>query len=642
MKEQLNSQSKLKFIRFCLYLLFFLLILKAFYFQVIKGEYYRLLSFNNFTRTILLPGRRGQILDKNGKLLCENRVSFTLMIDTSKEGKLDENIQNANRLLGLNLTRKDIDIALRRSPVKTLGLVVRDIPLEWVQKIEANKDIVPMFQVEMELRREYKEGKLFGHILGYVGLITESESKEMGIPILDPFQEVGKAGVEKSANSILMGKNGWKRIQVNSLGREVEDPRLKLPGIEEKQEPTAGKTIHLTVDYDLQNYITNSFGEESGSAVFMNPKTGEIYSYVSFPSIDPNIFSRSIKRQEWEEIVSDPSKPLINRPIQATYPAGSTFKPFIASVGLEEGDLDSGTTFSCSGVWEYGGNPFHCWAKGGHGNVDLITAIQNSCNIFFYKAGDKIGIDAISKWGRLYGFGGLTGIDLPNEKCGILPSREWKRSKNLGEWYNGETLPVAIGQGYLAVTPMQILSFYSTVANDGVRMKPHIVEGDPQVIIKVPLSLRTISILKEGLSRVVSSGTGRKAQVGGFEVCGKTGTAQIVKASAGKNTYSLDKEVRDHAWFAGFAPKNDPKVSFVIMVEHGGHGGDIAAQIAKVGLEYILLNKKPEEVKPPEIKPVQIGPEIPSEEQVQPKIEEQPQEEQNVTIDTSGEDDVPN
>jgi len=608
-----TKTSKIKFLRAVFLVILLVFAGRLVYMQLVKGEFYRALSFNNFTRTIILPGRRGMILDRNGATLCQNRVSFSLLIDMTREGKLEDNIDAARRILGLPLTRDDVKLALKRSPVITLGVIARDIPPSWVEKVEANSDSLSLFRVEMELRREYPFGKILGHSLGYVGLISQQESKEMNIPILDPFQEVGKSGVEKSSNPVLMGKNGWRRVQVNSLGREVEDPRLKLPGMETKEEPTAGKTIRLAVDIELQKIIVSAFGEETGSAVFMNPKTGEVLSYVSLPEIDPNIFSKTVKKEEWKALTEDPAKPLMNRPIQGAYPPGSSFKPFVATVGLEEGILEPGTVLSCGGVWEYGGNPFHCWAKGGHGGVDLLTAIQNSCNIFFFKAGDKIGIERISKWGKLFGFGTTTGIDLPNEKTGSLPSEEWKQKRNLGKWYKGETLPVAIGQGYLTVTPMQILSYYATLANGGVRIRPHLAEGPPEVMMRVPLSERTISVVKEGLERVVASGTGKAARIEGIKVCGKTGTAQVVKASQGKSTYSLEKDIRDHAWFAGFAPKDDPQVAFVIMVEHGGHGGDICARIAKIALEYVLLGKKPEEgtvVKIPE--PAGIAPEVPA------------------------------
>ncbi|HNQ77961.1 MAG TPA: penicillin-binding protein 2 [Acidobacteriota bacterium] len=640
MNPQDARTPKIRFLKVLLLLVLCVFAARLVHMQMIKGEFYRVLGFNNFTRTIILPGRRGMILDRKGVTLCQNRVSFSLLIDTTREGKLEDNIAAARTILSLPLTMEDVRTALRRSPVITLGVIARDIPPSWVEKVEANSDSLPMFRVEMELRREYPYGKILGHSLGYVGLISQKESKEMNIPILDPFQEVGKSGVEKSANPVLMGKNGWRRVQVNSLGREVEDPRLKLPGMEMKEEPTAGKTIHLAIDIELQKILVTAFGEETGSAVFMNPKTGEVLSYVSLPEIDPNIFSKTVKKEEWKALTEDPSKPLMNRPIQGTYPAGSSFKPFIATVGLEEGLLEPGTVLSCGGVWEYGGNPFHCWAKGGHGGVDLLTAIQNSCNIFFYKAGDRIGIEKISKWGSLFAFGGKTGIDLPNERTGTLPSEEWKKKRQLGPWYKGETLPVAIGQGYLTVTPVQILSFYATLANDGVRIRPHLVEGGPEVMMRVPLSQRTVSVVKEGLSRVVESGTGRAAKLDGIKVCAKTGTAQVVKASQGKSTYSLEKEIRDHAWFAGFAPMEDPQVAFVIMVEHGGHGGDICARIAKIGLEFVLQGKKPEEgtvVKIPE--PVPAAPEVPAqgEEPGQP----QEQEEQSVQqpIDPGGADD---
>ena len=586
-----------------LFVAFGLLFARLFYLQVMRGDFYRQLSENNYTRNIVLRSPRGMILDRNGAILCRNRVSFSLVLDTSRQGDLGATLLAMQRILGLCMTKDQVKAAQARSAVPSLAVIARDVPTSLVEKVEARQSEMPLLAVEMEARREYPYGALLGHSLGYVGLISPEESEKLHIAITDPFIEVGKSGVERAANALLMGKNGRRTAQVNSLGREVDNPSLRLPGVGVQEEPTPGKAVQLTLDVKLQTLLEAAFGEESGSALFMNPSTGEILAWVSMPEFDPNLFCGTISPAAWKALSEDPRHPLLNRPIQGAYPAGSSFKPFVALVGLEEGILTPSTVYSCPGSWNFGGNVFHCWAKAGHGAVDILTAIQNSCNVFFYKAANDIGIERIARWGAKFGLGKPTGVDIPGEGSGVLPSPEWKAAHHLGPWYPGETLPVGIGQGYLTVTPMQLLSFYSTLAEGGVRVRPHIVAGPPEVLERTDVSPSSIEIVKEGLWRVVQSGTGKACRIAGLDVCAKTGTAQVVVASSGKNTYSLEKELRDHAWFAGFAPRKDPQVAFVIMVEHGGHGGDIAAKIAKVGLEYLFFGKEPSAEQPPAAAP---------------------------------------
>lgn len=611
-----NLQPKVAFLTALLWVVAIGFGLRLFYLQVLKGSYYRQLSENNYTRTIVLRSPRGMLLDRNGEVLCRNRVSFALLLDTARGGSVDATIEALRRYLGMDITRGQVDAALRRSPVPSLAVLARDVPLDWLQKVEVHQQELKMIRVEMELRREYPLGKLAGHALGYVGLLSPEDAKRLNISDKDPFIEVGKAGVEKAANRFLMGANGIRTAQVNSMGREVEDPKLRLPGVGVRREPVPGQTVKLALDAKLQSILENAFGEETGSAVFMNPNTGDILAWVSVPEYDPNLFSGPVSLKDWKALSDDPLHPLLNRPIQGFYPPGSTFKPFVALVGLEEGLLSAGTTFYCPGYWDFGGNVFHCWSKGGHGNVDLLTAIQNSCNVFFYHAGDRVGIERLDKWGKAFGLGSLTGVDLPGEMSGILGSPEWKKKRGLGPWYPGETLPVSIGQGYLTVTPLQLLSFYSTLATGGTRVQPRLVPQDsPVVESTVAVSPGTLSLIKEGLSRVVEEGTGRQLKIPGLEICAKTGTAQVVKASSGKNTYSLDKAERDHAWLAGFAPRENPTVAFVVMVEHGGHGGDVGAKIAKAGLEYLFLGKVPEKPAAAPAEALPAGPQIPEEEE---------------------------
>jgi len=586
-------EAKVTFLKFATAVLFVLFGVRLFYLQVMQGATYRTLAENNYTRTIVMRSPRGIITDRNGLLLCRNRISFSLVLDTAKEGSLEKTIASMNRILGLSMTEAEVKAALKRSPVPSLAVLARDVPPDWLQKVETHPDELKMLRVETELRRDYPNGPLASHAVGYVGLLSEEEAAALQLRDPDPFIEVGKAGVEKTANAVLMGENGRRTAQVNAMGREVEDPRLRLPGVGVQKEPVPGKPVRLNLDLELQRILTEAFGEETGAAVFMNPFTGEILAWVSVPGFDPNLFSHTISAKDWQSLAEDPRHPLLNRPIQGSYPAGSTFKPFVALVGLEEGVLTPGTTFYCPGGWDYGGHTFHCWAKGGHGRVDLLTAIQNSCNVFFYHAGDRVGIERLAKWGALFGLGNRTGVDLPGEGSGILPSPAWKLSRNMGPWYPGETLPVSIGQGYLTVTPLQLLSFYATIATGGKRYQPRLLSGEPRLISSVEVSPSTLEVIREGLERVVTSGTGKACHIPGLTVCAKTGTAQVVEASAGKDTKLLDKTIRDHAWFAGFAPRENPQVAFVVLVEHGGHGGDVGARIARAGLEYLFFGKKP-------------------------------------------------
>jgi penicillin-binding protein 2 len=621
--------AKAVFLKVLVWGVFILFGLRLFYLQVLQGDYYRSLSENNYTRNIVLRSPRGMLLDRNGKVLCRNRVSFSLVMDSAKGGSVEDTIAAMRSILGFEITRAEVTAAFHRSPVGSLAVLARDVPPSWLQKIEAHQQELKMLRIEMELRREYPYGNRAGHALGYVGLMSPEDAKRLELKENDPFIEVGKAGVEKTANLRLMGKNGLRTAQVNSSGREVLDPKLRLPSVGLQEEPVPGKPLNLNLDIELQTILEQAFAGETGSAVFMNPNTGEILAWVSVPDYDPNLFSKSVSVEDWNALVNDPGHPLLNRPIQGAYPAGSTFKPFVALVGLEEGILTASTVFSCGGVWEYGGHAFHCHSKG-HGAVDMLSAIQNSCNIYFYHAGDRIGIQRLDRWGALFGLGQKTGVDLPGETSGLLGSPEWKKAHGMGPWYPGETLPVSIGQGYLTVTPLQLLSFYGTLATGGTRYRPRIASGPPELLSTVALSPESLGVIKEGLWRVVNGGgTGKACRIPGVDVCAKTGTAQVVEASSGKNTYTLEKGERDHAWFAGFAPRNNPTVAFVVMVEHGGHGGDVGAAIARAGLEYLFLGNNPTEVQGPPLPhaPVQAAPspQVPTDLPLEPPVpEEQP------------------
>ncbi len=584
-------ERKLKFLSFILWAIFLVFSVRLFYLQVIQGRYYELLSENNYSRSVVIRSPRGDLLDDRGRVLARNRVSFALVLNTAG-GKLTGKLAAIKRVLNMDFSPRGIQVASKRNAVPNLTVIARDVPVQTLEKVEANQEELPFLRIEMELRREYPFGELASHVLGYVGLISRREAQKIPAEERDPFTEVGKSGVEKMANAILSGRNGLRTIQVDSHGREVSDPRLVLPGVRKLRKPVPGKDISLTLDAGLQAVLEKAFGEEAGSAVFMNPQTGAILAWVSLPNFDPNLFSSGLKPAQWKSIMDDPKHPLLNRPIQGIYPPGSAFKPLVALAGLEEGLLSAGTTFFCPGYWIFGGRVWHCWTV--HGKVNLIVALQNSCNVFFYHAANLVGIENLDKWGALMGFGEKTGVGLPGERSGTLPSPAWKRARKLGNWVPGDTLPVGIGQGYLTVTPLQLLDFYAALASGGKRYRPSFVKQKPELIASVKLSPEALAVVKEGLWRVVNAGgTGVACAIPGLGVCAKTGTAQVVKASAGRNTMSLPKKERDHAWFAGFAPRDNAAVAFVVMVEHGGHGGGLAARIARKGLEYLYFGRAP-------------------------------------------------
>jgi len=591
LQQHPRFETKFRFLSFLIWLVFLVLVARLFYLQVIHGAYYKIMSENNYSRKVILRSPRGIIKDCHGVVIARNKPSFMVVLDTHARNQ-SAAFSEARALLGMDLKRNGAKTGSGGITGPGLAIVARNVPITVVERVEANRRLLEPLHVEMELLREYPFGKTASHAIGYVGFVSTKKSRDSAAELWDPFKLEGKSGIEKTANKVLTGINGFRSVQVDSHGREVTDPSLRIPYLGQKKEPVRGRSVTLTIDMKLQSILEKAFGGETGSAVFMNPKTGGILAWVSLPNLDPNLFSRGIDRKSWVEISRDPRHPLLNRPIQGAYPPGSTFKPFVALVGLHDGKLTKNTVFSCPGFWRFGKRVFHCWRV--HGAVNLESAIQNSCNVYFYHAADKIGINELSRLGKVVGFGAPTGVDLPGERSGVMPDPAWKRKQKLGPWVPGDTLPIGIGQGYLTVTPLQLLSFYSTLASGGLRYKPHLLQGPPELLSRIDVSPENLSVVTEGLWRVVNAGgTGGACAIPGLNVCAKTGTAQVIRASAGKNTMSLAKKVRDHAWFAGFAPRDDPKVAFVVMVEHGGHGGGIAARIARAGLEYLFSVQKP-------------------------------------------------
>ena len=575
-------QSRIPFIQVAAVLVFLFLLIGLWNLQLLKSKYYIELAEKNRIRSIPLVAPRGKILDRNGQILVDNQPSFTLIV-------LRENwplLENSLDLLakGLSLDKKFLESQFekyRHLPSYLPIPIKEDITIKDLSFIKAHRLELPALEEISLPRRFYREGKLAAHLLGYVGEISE---KQLGTPEFDyckPGDIVGKAGIERVYNQILTGIDGQKKVVVDSRGKDV--------ALLESIEPVAGNDLRLTIDLDIQRAAEKAFQERAGAAIALDPRSGEVLALASRPAFDPNSFASRISKKEWDDLINDPRNPMQNRAIQSRFPPGSVFKIFMTIAGLQEGILTSEYTDYCSGSTVMYGRSFHCWKKEGHGRVNLHQAIINSCNVFFYHLGQKLGIDKIAYYAQNMGLGQKTGIDLAGEDTGLVPSSAWKRKVLKAEWYAGETISVAIGQGYVSLTPIQTARAFGGLALGGVFKTPHVVSGNElkrwgktvnvSFESKFDLNEETIDIVGRGLWGVVNEwGTGRRAAIPGFDVCGKSGTAQVIGKDL-KVSVDSKTEFEDNAWFVAFAPLHSVEIAAAVFVEHGGHGGETAAPI---------------------------------------------------------------
>lgn len=578
------------------YLVLGFLVLGFWYHQVLHGSYYRERSENNRLKTQVLYAARGLILDREGNVLAGNTLSFDLeLIREDLQIPQDELLEAVARVVDLPLEQLEERVAKYESLRKFRAIVLKEnLSLEEVSHFSSRRESYAGIRVRQKHLRHYREDVLGAHLMGYVGEVTAEQVRRADglAQKLLPGDLVGKAGMELKYNKALQGVNGLKEMVVNSLGREIREHG--------RRPPVQGCTVRLTIDRDLQAAAEEAFGEETGAAIFLDPNSGRILALVSRPVFDPNRFAVRLSGEFWDSIITNPEHPLQNRAIQSKYPPGSAFKIIMATAALEEGVITPATARTCVGHTRIYNHTFRCWRGGGHGTVALHEAIQKSCNVYFYHLGAQLGIDTIHKWADRFGLGSRTGIDLDPETPGTIPSVAWKQ-KTFGQpWYPGETISIAIGQGYLEVTPVQLAVAMAAVGNGGTRYQPYLVEEiearegyheglrfGPHKLGELGARPSTIRVLKEALWMVVNKdgGTARRARVEDFDVCGKTSTAQIHKASVGVKPKDLPREMRDHAWFSGFAPRDNPEIAYCVFIEHGGHGGDTAAPVVRKVLE---------------------------------------------------------
>lgn len=566
---------------------FLLLGLRLWYLQIFQGAYYRIKSENNRMRIYEIPPLRGMIFDRNGELLVDDRPAFDLCI-IPEECKDNEDVFNKLENF-INIKKDKITNIIKENHFSIFSPIVikRNIKRRELAVIETHMFNLPGIHIRVRPRRNYIYGSLASHLIGYMGEITERELKSGKFPYCKPGDMIGKYGIEYRWDRFLTGKSGIKQVEVDSLGRQLHVifTRHSIPG----------KNIFLTIDRRLQMKAEELIKNKRGAVVALDPKNGEVLALASSPGFDPNEFIRGITPDRWRELNDSRSSPLQNRAISGLYPPGSVFKIVVALAGLQESIIDPEKEIFCSGKYSVGNTSFRCWKKGGHGTVSLHRAIVESCDVYFYKAGRDIGVDKIARWARRFGFGHRTGIDLNYEAEGLVPDSRWKLKRFGMVWHPGETVSMAIGQGYTLVTPIQMACFIASIFNGGLILRPHVVRyvgdlgespyRDGFIRGYLPVDKDKLELVKSALIGVVNEegGTGWRARIRGVVVGGKTGTAQVVGLEKGKRIKREDipYELRDHAWFVAVAPADSPEIAVSVVVEHGGHGGSAAAPIAK-------------------------------------------------------------
>jgi len=581
-REEKVSALRLTAVQYAVLFIFLLLAYGLWRLQVMHSDEYALLAEKNRVRNVPILAPRGKILDREGRIIVDNYPSFSALLLRESSRDL---VADADAIAkGLHLNADEVRQRIRRfssMPQYQPIFLKEDITPDELAFIESHKNELPELETIMAHRRLYPRNGFMAHLVGYVGEVTEDMLNQPQFELYNPGDVVGVSGVEKQYNSILMGKNGSRRALVNSHGREVG--RLD----ETPAEP--GRQLKLTLDLDLQIAAEEAIEGKNGAIVAMDPHTGEILAMVSRPTFDPNDFAVKISRDEWDKLINDPDKPLLNKAIQAQLAPGSTFKVIMATAGWQEGIAQT-LHVNCNGGATFYGRRFGCWVKTGHGGVDLPKAIYQSCDVFFYTLAEKLGIDRIAKYATAFGLGQKTGIDLPNEVTGVMPSEEWKIRNFKQKWFAGETISVGIGQGAVAITPVQLMRAVGAISMDGRMVVPHVINptnlppgfvGTTHYteITNIPIDPTGWNTITDALSRVLlPEGTAPSAHIAGIDIAGKTGSAQIVSLAL-RAKHKNDTDFAQNGWFVGFTPRRNPDIIVCVLFEGGEHG-KLAARLA--------------------------------------------------------------
>jgi penicillin-binding protein 2 len=577
-----DAAGKIAIFQYATVLVFVFLVSGFWQLQVQDPERYSEAAERNRIKSTPLLAPRGKILDRDGRVIVDNRTSYSLLLN--RDQIKWEHLPAISSALQLDYGELAAHIRKNTRP----QIIIKDqLSRDEIAWIEAHQDesAFPEMQLIKSWRRQYPQGGFAAHVTGYVGEISETE---LDLPQFSDYRQgdiIGKDGLEKQYDKILRGVDGQQRVQVDNLGHERQ--------METTQDATSGKDLETTLDLDLQSVAELAMEGKRGGVVALDPRSGEVLAMTSSPSFDPNKFTGRISRTDWNELMNDPFKPLLNRAIQAEFAPGSTFKPIVALAGLETGVINEDTEFHCSGGASFYGNYYRCWRKEGHGNISVHRAIEQSCDVFFYNVANKLGIDRLAEYADIAGIGHKTGIDLPNERESTMPSTKWKLHLSREKWYVGETISVGIGQGAVTVSPLELAAAIGGIADRGKWYQPHLVAGVTPTLLRTGhFNPENIETVVSGMYAVVNdpTGTGRMAAIPGLRICGKTGTSQLASNKFLKGT-AAGRAMKDNAWFVGYANEEAPEIIVVALFENGEHG-DRASWIVRDVLKAYFDKKE--------------------------------------------------
>ncbi len=588
-------------------LVILMLTIRMFNLQVTQHDHFTTLSNDNRVHTVPIPPPRGNIYDRNGILLAENRTTFRLEITPTRVPDMLDTLQRLSQLISYSkedLERFHQEIRLNRRGARRFNPVPLRFSLttEEVARFEVSRHQFPGVSINDRQTRHYPLHNLTAHVIGYIGRINEEELQQIDQGGYRGSEYIGKTGIEHYYEEMLHGTPGIRQVESNVIGRVIR--------VLEESQPTPGDDLFLTIDSKLQAVADEAMGDYRGAVVAIQPKTGGILAMLSKPSFNANLFVNGISSRDYQELRDSGERPLFNRFLQGQYPPGSTVKPLMALAGLETGQITADKSTFCNGWYQIKGykHKYRDWKKRGHGETDLDKAIVESCDVYFYNLAYSMGIDAINSYLSQFGFGRLSGADITGEQPGLLPSRQWKEVNREEPWYPGETLSVGIGQGFFTATPLQLSSAFATLANQGEQIQPHLLYATRSTRIENPqlqkyASLGRITIkeqsnwdqIHDSMRRVAHSSHGTARKIGKrskYTIAGKTGTAQVFTIKQGDkyDEKSLPEHLRDHALFVAFAPMEDPEIAIAVIVENGGHGGSVAAPIAKQVMDRYLID----------------------------------------------------
>ncbi len=566
------------------------LALRLAYLQVFEQKKFQTLSDKNRISLRLLPARRGEIMDRFGAPLAINKQDFRALLVPEQAEDVEATIARLAKLIPISDDEKEEIMAeIEEHHPFAPVLVKEDLTWDDMAKVELNLPDLAGVSMEEGQMRSYPLGTATAHIIGYVGRVSKAELTDDPAMSIPGFR-IGKTGVEKKYDETLRGEAGQVQAEVNVVGREIRELS--------RSEGKRGHRLTLTLDSDLQMQCQGYIAQQpSAAAVVMDVHTGEVYALCSHPSFDPNVFSSGIPADLWEELLSDPTNPLTNKAVAGQYPPGSTFKMITAMAGLESGAIDASSRVHCPGFYMLGDRPFHCWKHSGHGSIDVVGAIRESCDVFFYDTGKKVGIDGLAKMARRFGLGEKLNFDVPGEGAGLIPDRAWKQNRYKQKWEQGETVVAAIGQGYVLATPLQLATMAARIANGGKAVKPLLVRSIEEEGNKIPewpmLGFKKpyLDLIQKGMAEVVNGagGTAHGAAIkeAPYSMAGKTGSAQVrritqaQRAAGHASAADLPWKYRDHALFVGYGPVDNPAYAAAVIVEHGLHGASAAAPLAR-------------------------------------------------------------